>query len=165
MTFDKIVLQPTQPSRIDVAWARPVKGGFALYLYYDGRWQPQVVINDEGTWSPDDDQPYDLNGIGATKLSELGDVSLSTLTEGQILKFNGSTWENEDDDTTTPGPDTVGTAQIIDNSVIMDDLNDSVKGKIQKTYHEDDEALHMDYDIADQQAGFNAAVDDGENDI
>jgi hypothetical protein len=47
----------------------------------------------------------------------------------------------------------------------MDDLNDSVKDKIQKTYHEDDEALHMDYDIADQQAGFDAAADDGENDI
>ena len=49
------------------------------------------------------------------------------------------------------GPDTVGTEQIIDNSVIMDDLNDSVKEKIQKTYYEDDEELHMDYDIWQQQ--------------
>ena len=45
------------------------------------------------------------------------------------------------------GPDTVGTEQIIDNSVIMDDLNDSVKEKIQKTYVQNDESLHMDYDI------------------
>ena len=50
------------------------------------------------------------------------------------------------------GPDTVGTEQIIDNSVIMDDLNDSVKEKIQKTYVEADETLHMDYDIAGAQA-------------
>lgn len=63
MTFDKIVLQPTQPSRIDVVWARPVKGGFALYLYYDGKWQPQIVMDDEGTWSPDDDKPADISEI------------------------------------------------------------------------------------------------------
>ena len=49
-------------------------------------------------------------------------------------------------------PNTVGTEQIIDNSVIMDDLNDSVKEKIQKTYVEADETLHMDYDIAGAQA-------------
>ena len=47
-------------------------------------------------------------------------------------------------------PDTVGTEQIISNSVIMDDLNDSVKDKIQKTYHQNAEALHMDYDIAEE---------------
>ena len=48
------------------------------------------------------------------------------------------------------GPDTVGTEQIIDNSVLMDDLNDSVRDKIQKTYYQDDESLHMEYDIANQ---------------
>ena len=46
-----------------------------------------------------------------------------------------------------PGPNTVGTEQIIDNSVIMDDLNDSVKNKIQKTYDISDESLAMDYDV------------------
>ena len=48
-----------------------------------------------------------------------------------------------------PGPNTVGTEEIIDNSVEMQDLNDSVKAKIQKVYDEDDESLHMDYDEAD----------------
>ena len=48
-----------------------------------------------------------------------------------------------------PGPNTVGTEEIIDNSVIMDDLNDSVKDRIQKTYDEDDEAMHMYFDEAD----------------
>ena len=46
------------------------------------------------------------------------------------------------------GPDTVGSEQIIDNSIMENDLNDSVRGKIQKTYHQDDESLHMNYDIA-----------------
>jgi hypothetical protein len=166
MTFDKIEFSPTQPGRIDVVWAKPViGGGFALYLNYNGKWQPMKVMKDAGTDTPDDDKPYDLDVMGATKLSELEDVSLNSLTNGQILKYKGESWENEDDDSGTPGPDSVGTAQIIDNSVIMDDLNDSVKDIIQKTYHEDDEALHMDYDIADQQADFDAAADDGEDDI
>lgn len=52
-----------------------------------------------------------------------------------------------DGQSTTPGPNTVGTEQIIDNSVIMDDLNDSVKSKIQKTYDISDESLLMDFDI------------------
>lgn len=48
-----------------------------------------------------------------------------------------------------PGPNTVGTEQIKDGAVEMEDLNDSVKSKIQKTYDEDDETLHMDFDEAD----------------
>ena len=53
----------------------------------------------------------------------------------------------------TPGvpipEDTVNSAAIIDGAVEMQDLNDSVKAKIQKTYDEDDETLHMDFDEAD----------------
>ena len=47
-------------------------------------------------------------------------------------------------------PNTVGSDQIVDNSVMMEDLNESVRDKIQKTYVEDDESLHMDYDIQQQ---------------
>ena len=115
MTFDKIIFSKLQPNRTDVVWAKPVPGGFGLYVYFGGKWQPQRLMNDEGTINPDDDQPIDIH-------------------EGQLA------------------PNTVGTEQIIDNSVIMDDLNDSVKEKIQKTYYEDDETLHMDYDIAGAQA-------------
>lgn len=46
------------------------------------------------------------------------------------------------------GPDTVGTENIIDNSVLMEDLNSSVRDKIQKTYYQNDESLHMDYEEA-----------------
>ena len=45
------------------------------------------------------------------------------------------------------GPNTVGTDEIIDNSVQMEDLNENVKDKIQKTYNEGDETLRMDFDI------------------
>lgn len=107
---DKFAISETQPNATNICWAKPVDGGFALYLYFDGKWQVQRLMNNEGTYDPDDDKPIDIH-------------------EGQL------------------GPDTVGTEQIIDNSVVMDDLNDSVKDKIQKTYVEDDEALHMDYDI------------------
>ena len=62
------------------------------------------------------------------------------------------------------GPDTVGTEQIIDDSVEMEDLNSSVRDKIQKTYHQNDESLHMDYDIATQ-AGFDSGAKDGNDDI
>ena len=44
--------------------------------------------------------------------------------------------------------DTVNSAAIIDGNVEMEDLSDSVKSKIRKTYDEDDESLHMDYDIS-----------------
>jgi hypothetical protein len=45
------------------------------------------------------------------------------------------------------GPNTVGTDEIVDNSVQMEDLNDNVKDKIQKTYNEGDETLRMDFDV------------------
>ena len=73
----------------------------------------------------------------------------------------------------TPGVpiphDTVDSDSIIDGSVEVEDLNDSVKAKIQKTYDEDDESLHMDYDEADvnnsNHAVLDAGADDGSDDI
>lgn len=143
-----IILSATEPPQTEVLWIKPVQGGVAFYIFDSGQWHVLRIMNDMGTATPDDDQPYDLNGMSATKLSDLKDVSLNSLSEGQVLKFNGSTWEN-DDDAGTPGPDSVGTEQIIDNSVEMRDLNDSVKEKIRKVYDEDDEALHMDYEETD----------------
>ena len=68
--------------------------------------------------------------------------------------MDGHGTPSTDDDTPyTPGgggelgPDTVGTREIINNSVQMEDLNDSVRDKIQKDYYEDDESLHMDFNI------------------
>lgn len=71
-----------------------------------------------------------------------------------------------------PGHNSVGTEEIKDDSIEMEDLNADVKNKIQKTYDEDDETLYMDYDEQDVNnsnnngdAGFDAGADNGENDI
>ena len=65
MIYDKILFSRVQPSRTDIAWAKPLTGGgFALYLFFDGKWQPHKQMNDMGTFSPDDDTIQDISGIG-----------------------------------------------------------------------------------------------------
>lgn len=69
-----------------------------------------------------------------------------------------------------PGPNTVGTDEIIDNSIMEEDLNSSVREKIQKVYDRDDETLHMDFEEADvnnsnNNAGFDTGADNGDDDI
>ena len=145
--LNNIVLSQTEPPYTSALWLKPTEGGIGFYAWLDGKWQILKPMKDNGTPNPYDDEPYDLNGVSATKLADLQDVSLNTVTDGQVLKYNGSTWENGDDNTGTPGPDSVGTEQIIDNSVEMEDLNDSVKSKIQKTYDISDESLSMDFNI------------------
>ena len=73
MTFNYIEYSLYQPSRTDVAWAKPVKGGFALYLYFNGKWQPQVLMNSKGTDTPEDDEPI-VPGEGG----ELGPNTVGT---------------------------------------------------------------------------------------
>ncbi len=62
MIIKSIELSLYQPSRIDVAWAKPVKGGFALYLYYNGKWQSQLLVDDMDNYNPDDDDPIENGG-------------------------------------------------------------------------------------------------------
>ena len=146
IVLDKTVISPTEPPWTSVLWVKPVDGGVGFYVFMDGRWQLLRPMNGKNSISPEDDEPYDLDGVGAKKLIDLEDVDISEVEEGQILKYKNSIWGNEDDDSGTPGPDTVGTEQIINNSVEMEDLNDRVKDKIRKTYNEEDETLSMDYD-------------------
>ena len=75
MIIKSIELSIHQPSRIDVAWAKPVPGGFAMYLYINGGWRPQAVMNDERTDTPEDDEPYDLNKM--LKTYDTSDESLA----------------------------------------------------------------------------------------
>ncbi len=145
--YDKIVESEHEPMSTNVIWLRSTENGFAFYRHKNGKWDILRPMKDMGTASPEDDEPYDLDGVGAKKLADLEDVSISSVSDGQVLKYNGSTWENADDAGAVPGPDTVGTEQIIDNSVEMEDLHDDVKGKIQKTYDISDESLSMDFDV------------------
>lgn len=41
------------------------------------------------------------------------------------------------------GPNTVGTDEIIDGSIKMEDLSDAVKDEIRRTYDESEESMHM----------------------
>lgn len=65
----------------------------------------------------------------------------------RIMNDHGT--KSPDDDTPIDihegqlGPDTVGTEQIIDNSVMIEDLNDEVKDKLDDIYIHDDEALYI----------------------
>lgn len=147
IVLEKTVISSTEPPWTSVLWIKPVEGGVGLYVFINGKWQLLRVMNGKGSSSPDDDEPYDLEGVGAKKLADLEDVGLTDVEEGQILKYRNGTWENEEDDSGVPGPDTVGSDQIIDNSVNIRDLNDSVKDKIQKTYDISDESMAMDFDV------------------
>lgn len=143
----KTVMSDVRPQTTDVLWIKLVEDGVGLYVFMNGKWQLLRVMNGKDSDAPEDDEPYDLDGVGAKKLADLEDVDMEGIEDGQILKYRNGTWENEDDDSGVPGPDTVGSEQIIDNSVEIRDLNDSVKDKIQKTYDISDESLSMDFDI------------------
>ena len=84
----------------------------------------------------------------------------------QILRLmNDHGTPNPNDDTPIDihegqlGPDTVGSEQIIDDSVMEEDLNSTVREKIQKTYHQDAP------EPAAQQAGFDTVANDEEDDV
>ena len=70
--IDDIVFSPTEPPQSDVIWAKPIGTGFALYLF-DGIWKPMKIVNDKGTPSTDDDEPY-VPGEGG----ELGPDTVGT---------------------------------------------------------------------------------------
>ena len=143
----KTVMSDVRPQTTDVLWIKLVEEGVGLYVFMNGKWQLLRVMNGKDSDAPEDDEPYDLDGVGAKKLADLEDVDMEGIEDGQILKYRNGTWENEDDDSGVPGPDTVGSDQIIDNSVEIRDLHDNVKDKIQKTYDISDESLAMDFDV------------------
>ena len=70
----------------------------------------------------------------------------------------------------TPGPDTVGTEQIVDGAVEEQDLNDSVKDRMTITYDSNTGALRLggyakSGNVPADDAGFDTGADDGGDDI
>lgn len=93
----KIVLGPEPPSQKDTLWAKPVSGGFSLYMLDNGTWQPLKVMDDQDTKSTADDtkatviQGVKVNSSTLTP-SARGIVSIS-IAEGSTLgcvKVNNS---------------------------------------------------------------------------
>ena len=93
MIIDKFIISPKQPSRTDIAWAKPVKGGFALYLYYNGGWQPQVLMDGKTTLTPEDDVIADISNIPEIVKQEVGDT-IETEVAKQIER--GTQYEVDD---------------------------------------------------------------------
>lgn len=61
--------------------------------------------------------------------------------------------------------DSVDSQAIIDGAVHEEDLSDEVKDKMRKTYVEDDEALHMDYDEMDVNNSQTQEAGAGEDEV
>lgn len=122
MIFRAIILRETEPQSTNVIWCRPVEGGFAFYIYRNGAWKVMKLMNDAGTFSPDDDTVADISNIPEIVEEEV---------EKQIGKIQPL------------GPSSVGTEEIIDDSVMLEDLNTEVKEKISDTYSQNDESLDL----------------------
>ena len=61
-----------------------------------------------------------------------------------IITIGGTDYELDGGGGSGPlGPNTVGTEQIIDGAVEMEDLHDDVVGKMTNTYHRDEEKLTL----------------------
>lgn len=84
MYIKHIEFSPVQPSRTDIGWAKPVKGGFALYVCYNGRWSPLVLMDDVETENPDDD----IDAIEAVRAyaDSLADTLESKILAGKAYK-------------------------------------------------------------------------------
>lgn len=48
-----------EPPVPNVLWARPMDGGFAFYIY-DGKWKPMKIVDDQKTYTTDDDKVIPL---------------------------------------------------------------------------------------------------------
>jgi plastocyanin len=88
--ISSVIISSTAPSGVDegTIWFNSVSG--KLYIYYnDGNSFQWVQPTSSGGSS----------GGGATSLTGLTDVSISSLASGQVLKYNGTAWVNGTDNT------------------------------------------------------------------
>lgn len=67
----KFYIGKIEPPFNNVGWFKPVDGGFALYLSYNGRWQLAKLMDDRGTDSAQDDMIAEISNIGAIVTDEV----------------------------------------------------------------------------------------------
>lgn len=85
--YDKIVEDKYEPRSTHVLWLKPVEDGFSFYRYKNGKWDALKLMNDKGTPSTDDDEPYTPGGreVGPDTVGteEIKDGSVRTVDLNQ----------------------------------------------------------------------------------
>ena len=62
----KSVLSKDAPTVKNALWIKPVDGGFAIYIRFNGAWQPLKTVDDGGTPSVADDEIITKDNIIGT---------------------------------------------------------------------------------------------------
>ena len=93
-----------------------------LYIYYNDGTSTQWV-------QPTTPSYGSGSGGGATTINELSDVTITTPSEGQVLKYNGTNWVNDTDATSGGGGSSNSFATIAvagQSSVVADSATDTL---------------------------------------
>lgn len=84
-----IVISKDAPRNSGVMWAKPVSGGFALYLCFNGRWQPLKNMDDNSTATVADDVAKVL--LKVIDIEALTTKQCNSLNVGdQVVKITGA---------------------------------------------------------------------------
>lgn len=110
MKICKVAFSNEAPSMRDCLWAKPVSGGFVLYMLNSGTWVPMKIVSDGGTAIVSDDTyttasdyaPALKSGTFAKKPSnpKAGDsyfctnktTSATNAENGIMIYYNGTHW-------------------------------------------------------------------------
>ena len=88
MRYYKIVFDKEAPSMSGVIWAKPVDGGFSLYINIGG-WKPLKIVDDKGTAGTGDDKPKAV--LNVTDITKLTNRQCDALNVGdQVIKKTGN---------------------------------------------------------------------------
>ena len=71
MRITQIIISPTEPTATNLMWARLIGDKMTFYLYFNGRWRPVHLVNDQGTPTPEDDSIAEISDIGQTVQEEV----------------------------------------------------------------------------------------------
>jgi hypothetical protein len=99
MKLSGINISTTEPNP-DLLWAKPMPGGgFAFYLFNNGRWQPMKIVNDMGTSSVADDV---VATIGSGTIDNLDDIVRDEVTR-QVSEHDDNIRDTHNADTGDDG--------------------------------------------------------------
>lgn len=88
MKICKLAISNEAPSLRDAMWAKPISGGFALYLLDGGTWKPVKVMDDNSTPQTGDDTAINVKNK-ADKVSGATNGNLASLNSKGNLQDSG----------------------------------------------------------------------------